>query len=153
MSAHRNAHAVEIDRPAATIFPYLVGCDGRRRWMGVLVACEQVTDGAPGRGTRFRDVFEDRGQRIVIDAEVVEYEPSERFATRLRSKAFHATTSQRLEERDGRTRVTTVIDTEYTNRMVRLMAGVITRHAQRQLETDLARLKEVVEAENPPASE
>ncbi len=152
MSAHRNAHAVEIDRPAATVFPYLVGCEGRRRWMGVLVECEQLTDGAPGRGTRFRDVFEDRGQRIVIDAEVVEYEPSERFATRLRSKAFHATTSQRLEERDGRTRLTTVIDTEYTNRMVRLMAGVITRHAQRQLETDLARLKEIVEAENPPAA-
>jgi uncharacterized protein YndB with AHSA1/START domain len=152
MSAHRNAHAVEIDRPAATVFPYLVGCDGRRRWMGVLVECEQMTDGAPGRGTRFRDVFEDRGQRIVIDAEVVEYEPNERFATRLRSKAFRATTSQRLEERDGRTRVTTVIETEYTNRMVRLMAGVITRHAQRQLETDLARLKEIVEAENTPAA-
>ncbi len=152
MAAHRNAHAIEIDRPAATVFPYLVGCHERRRWMGVLVECEQVTDGAPGRGTRFRDVFEDRGQRVVIDAEVVDYEPSERFVTRLRSSAFHATTSQRLEERDGRTRLTTVIDTEYTNRMVRLMAGVITRHAQQRLETDLARLKEIVEAEHPPST-
>ncbi len=150
--AHRNEHTVEIDRPAATVFPYLVGCEERRRWMGVLVECRQVTDGTPGLGTRFRDVFEDRGQRIVIEAEVVEYVPSERFATRLRSKAFHATTSQRLEERNGRTRLATVIDTEYTNRMVRLMAGVITRHAQQRLETDLARLKEMVEADNPPAA-
>ena len=134
------------------MFPYLVRCEGRRRWMGVLVQCEQLTDGAPGPGTRFRDVFEDRGHRIVIDAEVVEYEPSERFATRLRSNAFRATASHRLEEHDGRTRLTTVIDTEYTNRMVRFMAGVITRQAQRQLETDLARLKQVVETETPASA-
>lgn len=117
--------------------------------MAVLVDCEQLTDGPPGPGTRFRDVFEDRGQRIEIDAEVVTYEPNERLATRLRSQAFEATASQRLEERDGRTRVTAVIETEYTSRLARLMAGVITRHAQTRLEDDLARLKELVEAESP----
>lgn len=119
--------------------------------MGVLVACEQLTEGSPGHGTRFRDVFEDRGQRVEIDAEVVAYEPNERLSTRLRSKAFEATASQTLEERDGRTRVTAVIETEYTSRFARLMAAVITRHAQTRLEADLARLKEIVEAESPPA--
>ena len=120
--------------------------------MGVLVDCEQLGDGPPGPGTRFRDVFEDRGQRIEIDAEVVTYEPNERLATRLRSQAFEATASQRVEERDGRTRVTAVIETEYTSRLARLMAGVITRHAQTRLEDDLARLKEIVEAETPQAA-
>jgi hypothetical protein len=119
--------------------------------MEVLVECEQLTDGEPGLGTRFRDVFEDRGQRIEIDAEVVACEPNERLETRLRSSAFQATASQRLETRDGRTRVTALIETEYTNRFARLMAGVITRHAQRQLENDLARLKEIVEADTAPA--
>ncbi len=121
--------------------------------MAVLVDCEQLTDGPPGPGTRFRDVFEDRGQRIEIDAEVVTYEPNELLATRLRSQAFEATASQTLEERDGRTRVTAVIETEYTSRLARLMAGVITRHAQTRLEDDLARLKELVEAGSPEAAE
>ncbi len=119
--------------------------------MGVLRESEQLTEGAPGHGTRFRDVFEERGQRVEIEAEVVEYEPNERLSTRLRSKLFRATASQQLEERDGRTRVTTVIETQYTGTLARLMSGVITRHAQHQLEADLERLKELVERDGEPS--
>ena len=45
--------------------------------MGALRASEQVTDGEPGVGTRFRDVFEQSGQRVEIDAEIVELRPPE----------------------------------------------------------------------------
>lgn len=143
---HRNEHSVEIDRPAATVFPYLVESDKRLRWMGALAESEQITDGAPGLGTRFRDVFEDHGQRIEIDAEVVEWQSGRRLSIRLAGQAFHSLGTQELEERDGHTRVTTRIETEYRSRMARLMAGVITRHAQTRLEKDLARLKQVVES-------
>ena len=141
-----NEHAVEIDRPAADVFPYLVASEARLRWMGALTQSEQVTEGEPGLGARYRDVFEDHGQRIELDAEVVEWEPNERLATRLRSRAFEATARQRLDERDGKTRVTTTIETEYTSLAARLMANVITRHAQKRLEEDLGRLKGIVEA-------
>ena len=143
----RNEHAVEIDRPPAAIFPYLVGSDERLRWMGALAASEQVTDGEPGHGTRFRDVFEERGQRIEIDAEIVEWNPPERLGLRLRGRAFEATGLQTLEALDGGTRLTTTLETDYKSRVARLMAGMITRQAQARLETDLARLKELVEAE------
>lgn len=142
---HRNEHSIEIERPAAEVFPHLLASDRRRAWMGALTSSEQVSEGELGVGTRFRDVFEDHGQRVEIDAEVVEYQPNERAATHLRSSAFEATASQRLQELDGRTRLTTVIETEYKSRVARLMAGVITRHAQKRLEDDLARLKEIVE--------
>ena len=144
---HRNEHAIEIERPAAEVFPHLIASERRLAWMGVLTSSEQVSEGDVGLGTRFRDVFEDHGQRFEIDAEVVEYEPNERLATRLRSSAFEATARQRLQELDGRTRLTTVIETDYKSRMARLMAGVVTRHAQKQLERDLACLKEIVERE------
>jgi uncharacterized protein YndB with AHSA1/START domain len=144
---HRNEHAVEIERPPDAVFPYLVEADKRLRWMGALKEAEQVTDGPPGLGTRFRDIFEDHGQRVEIDAEIVEWEPSERLATRLRGKAFDSTGRQRLERVDGRTRLTTTIETEYRSRIARVMAGMITRHAQAQLEEDHARLKEILESE------
>ncbi len=145
---HRNEHTVEIDRPPADVFPHLIASDQRLAWMGALTESEQVTEGEPRLGTRFRDVFEDHGQRIEIDAEVVEWKPNERLATRLRGSAFEATARQNLVEVDGRTRLVTTIDTEYKSRVARLMAGVVTRHAQRRLEEDLVRLKAIVERES-----
>ncbi|MDQ3857005.1 MAG: SRPBCC family protein [Actinomycetota bacterium] len=145
---HRNEHTVEIDRPPADVFPHLIASEQRLAWMGALTESAQVTEGEPQFGTRFRDVFEDHGQRIEIDAEVVEWKPNERLATRLRGSAFEATARQNLEEIDGRTRLVTTIDTEYKSRIARLMAGVVTRHAQRRLEEDLVRLKQIVERES-----
>lgn len=142
---HRNEHTVEIDSPAEAVFPYLASGEKRLEWMEKLVESTQLSAGAPGLGTRFRDVFEDHGQRIEINSEIVDWEPNSRLATRLHGNAFQATGRQRLEERDGRTRLTTVIETEYTAPLVRLMARVVTRHAQNQLEADHARLKRLVE--------
>jgi uncharacterized membrane protein len=144
---HRNEHTVDIDRPAAFVFPYLASRDQRVRWMEKLVTSEQLTPGEAGPGTRFRDVFEDHGQRIELDAEVTDWQPNERLVIRLRSNVVDATSTQRLEARDGRTRVTTTIESDYKSFTARLMAGVITRHAQQQLERDLERLKALVEAE------
>lgn len=144
---HRNQHSVEIDRSPADVFPYLVGSDERMGWMSALKESRQVTEGDPGLGTRFHDVFEQAGQRVEIDAEVTEWQPSERLVLRLGARMFEATGLQELEDLGGRTRLTTTIDTEYTSTMVRLMAGAITRHAQTQLEQDLARLKQLLETE------
>jgi uncharacterized protein YndB with AHSA1/START domain len=142
---HRTAHAVEIERPARDIFPYLVEGDRRQAWMSALVDAEQLTDGPVATGARFRDVFEDHGQRVELAAEVVRYEPPRLLVVALASDVFRATSTSELEERNGRTRLDVTIDTEFTRRRMRLIAGVVTRHAQARLERDLAALKELME--------
>jgi len=117
--------------------------------MGALQESEPLTDGEPGAGTRYRDVFVDHGQRIELEAEVVRFEPPGYLEVSLRGDGVEATSSQRLEEIDGGgTRLTALIETEYTKRLLRMMAGVVTRHAQQRLESDLAELKRIVEAES-----
>jgi hypothetical protein len=117
--------------------------------MGALQESEPLTDGEPGVGTRYRDVFVDHGQRIELEAEVVRFEPPGYLEVSLRGDGVEATSSQRLEEIDGGgTRLTALIETEYTKRLLRMMAGVVTRHAQQRLESDLAELKRIVEAES-----
>jgi hypothetical protein len=37
------------------------------------------------------------------------------------------------------------METEYKSALARLMAGVVTNHAQKQLEEDLARLRDILE--------
>ena len=116
--------------------------------MGALIESEALTDGPPEQGSRYRDVFEDHGRRIELEAELVEVDPPRVIVVQLASDAFEATISQRLVEEDGGTRLTAVIDTTYTMLAARLLASVVTRHAQKQLEADLARLKELVESES-----
>lgn len=127
------------------MFPYLVESEKRLQWMGVLEESEQLTEGPPEVGSRWRDVFEDHGQRVELEAELVEYEPSRRLRLRLESRGFHSTSVQELEEMDGRTRVSIVIETEYTTLAARLAGRLVTRHAQQQLEADLATLVELLE--------
>jgi uncharacterized protein YndB with AHSA1/START domain len=144
---HRNEHSVEIAAAPDDVYPWLADPERRLRWMGALVESEPLTDGPPELGSRYRDVFEDHGQRIELEAELVEVEPGARLTARLESSGFESTSAQRLDRIDGGTRLTTTIETRYTKLAARLLGPVVTRHAQRQLEADLARLKELVEEE------
>ena len=47
--------------------------------MGALTESEPLTDGSPEVGSRFRDVFEDLGQRVELEAEIVELDRATAF--------------------------------------------------------------------------
>jgi uncharacterized protein YndB with AHSA1/START domain len=135
-----------IAAPAGAVFPWLADSARRCEWMGALVESEPLTDGPPAEGSRYRDVFEDHGQRIELEAELVEVDEPHGIVVQLAADAFDATITQRLDEEDGGTRISAVIETTYTGFAARLLAPVVTRHAQKQLEADLGRLKELVES-------
>jgi uncharacterized protein YndB with AHSA1/START domain len=130
---------VEIAAPPERVFPFLEASEQRLRWMGALAESEPLGEG------RFRDVFEDHGQLIELEAEVERHDAPRLLVVRLRGSAFEATSTQRLEETGEGTRLSTVVETEYTSRLARLAGPFVTRRAQRQLEADLTALKELVE--------
>jgi hypothetical protein len=107
--------------------------------MGVLVESEPLDNG------RFRDVFEDRGHRIEIAAEVVERDPPRLLVVRLRATSFEATSTQELEAVGRGTRLSTVVETTYTKRLARLAGPFVARRAQHQLERDMETLKALIE--------
>jgi beta-phosphoglucomutase-like phosphatase (HAD superfamily) len=109
--------------------------------MGILVESEPLQE------RRFRDVFLDHGQRIELEAEVERHEPPRLLRVRLIADAFEATSTQWLEPIPAGTRLTTVVETNYTTRLARLAGPLVARRAERQLEADLAALKKLVEAE------
>lgn len=121
------------------MFPFLEASEQRLRWMGALVESEPLDEG------RFRDVFEDHGQRIELEAEVERRDSPRLLVVLLRGRTFEATSTQQLEEAGEGTRLSTAVETEYTSRLARLAAPLLTRRAQRELEADLTALKELVE--------
>ncbi|MEO8289897.1 MAG: SRPBCC family protein [Gaiellaceae bacterium] len=144
---YRNEHTVEIAAPPERVFPHVVESERRLAWMGALSESEPLSDGPLAVGSRFRDVFVDHGQRVELEAEVVRYEPPRYLEVRLRGDGVEATSSQTLEPLAGGTRLSALIEAEYKKRLLRMVAGVVTRHAQARLESDLAALKELVESE------
>jgi beta-phosphoglucomutase-like phosphatase (HAD superfamily) len=107
--------------------------------MGLLVESEPLSE------RRFRDVFDDLGHRVELEAEVTRYEPPHRLEVHLLADAFSARSSHMLREADSGTLLTTVVETEYTKRLARLAGPLVTRRAQRQLEADHRALKSLFE--------
>ena len=83
-----------IAAPPGDVFPWLADSARRCRWMGALVESEPLTDGPPERGSRYRDVFEDHGQRIELEAELAEVDAPHRIVVQLGADAFEATIFQ-----------------------------------------------------------
>jgi hypothetical protein len=108
--------------------------------MGLLVESEPLEEG------RFRDVFEDHGHRIELEAEVTLLDPPHRLEVHLVASAFAAKSSHVVEEVPAGSRLTSTVETEYTKRLARLAGPLVTRRAQQQLEADHRALKALLEA-------
>jgi uncharacterized protein YndB with AHSA1/START domain len=143
---HRNAAEVEIARPAQDVFPYLIEAEKRRQWVHGLVESTPLGDGKLGVGSRFRDVVVDHGLRTTVEAEVERYEPNDGLTARLEARGFVSRVDYRLQDLDGGTRVGCTVETEFTMRVARLFARLVTRHAQEAIESSLTTLKRVLEA-------
>lgn len=145
---HENEHAVEIRAAPPDVFPYLVEGERRLLWMGALAETTALTDGPPALGSRWRDVFEQLGHRVTLEAELVAFEPPDHLKVRLSSRSVDGSSEQWLERLDGRTRVHTVLTTKFKSYRARLAAPFVVHQAQQQLEADLEALKELVEGES-----
>ena len=116
-----------------------------REWVGGLVEFRPLDEG-PQLGSRAIQVVDVSGRRWELESEIVGFEPPRRLEARLRHKGFESLAEYRLEPAGVGTRVTATMETEYRQMAARLLAAVVTRQAQKKLESDLARLKLAVES-------
>ena len=143
---------VDIDRPASIVFEWITEPSRGQSWVGWLVEIQSLTPGNPAVGSREVWVMEDRNnnnQRMEIAAEIVGLEEDQSLSTRLRAPGgFEGTVSYELEPLgSGRTRLQYLGDYKYEHWLAKLLGPVISRSAQQKLEDDLARLKQLAEAE------
>jgi len=135
---HRNEASIEIAAPPGEVFARIVSPGARVRWVAGLVASEETGDGA------YREVVQDHGLRLELEVETVRSEPPTALDARMTGRGLRASVSNRLAETPTGTRLTVTVESEYGG-LARFAAPVVTRHAQGNLETSLARLKALVE--------
>jgi uncharacterized protein YndB with AHSA1/START domain len=138
----RTEATIEIDRPRAQVFPWLVDPEKRLRWVRGLSASE------PLGASRYREVMEAGGRRVEVTSTVERLDPPHAVDVAMRGSGVTARAESRLEEHDGRTRVTSALDLRLGG-LLRFASGIAAHQAQRSLEQSIARLKELVEAEEP----
>jgi uncharacterized protein YndB with AHSA1/START domain len=143
---------IEISKPAAVVFDWITEPRRVQSWVGWLIEIQSLTPGDQAVGSRELWVMEDRNnnnQRMEIASEVIALDRNRALSTRLSSPGgFEGTITYSLEPISAdRTRLQYLGDYRFEHWLARLLEPVISRSAQQKLEEDLARLKQLAEAE------
>jgi uncharacterized protein YndB with AHSA1/START domain len=114
--------SVVINRPIDEVFAYMTDVGSWSQWNSGILEAEQTSEGSVGVGTTFQGVSQFLGQRGEWTSEFTEFEPVE-----------------------GGTRFTMIGEGE-TGGFFKLAEPILNRMWQRQLESMLANLKDILEA-------
>jgi uncharacterized protein YndB with AHSA1/START domain len=138
------AHTVEIARPPAEVFPWLLEADKVPRWTGHLEAYERLDDGALGKGSRVRQVLDVSGRRVDVQLEITRYEPPHGAETRFSTNGIDLVNDYRLESTATGTRLTQSIDATPTSLSARMIVPLVQPRLEQKLTEDLERLRQTL---------
>jgi carbon monoxide dehydrogenase subunit G len=135
------SHTVEIPRPPADVFPWLLEEDKVPAWTGSLESYERLDDGALGRGSRVRQVLEVSGRRIDVEMEITRYDPPSGAETRFSTNGIEVINEYALAPAGAGTRLTQSVDAKPSGLSARLLMPVIQPRLEEKLTQDLERLR------------
>ena len=135
------SHSVEIARPPADVFPWLLEEDKVPRWTGHLERYERVDGGPLGPGSKVRQVLDVSGRRIDVTLEVTAYEPPSGAQTRFSTNGIEVVNAYALEASAGGTRLTQSVDAKPSGLTARMLVPVVQPRLEEKLTQDLERLR------------
>jgi uncharacterized membrane protein len=147
--AIREEHTVVIDRPVEEVFDFATDPNNDSLWQSTTLETEQTSEGAVDVGTTFRNTTKFLGRRIESTSEISENEPPHKQCIKITSGPIPGSGCYRFESADsGSTRFTQTFEAEVGG-FFRLAEPVVGRAIRRQMEADMATLKDLLEAGEP----
>jgi carbon monoxide dehydrogenase subunit G len=134
------SHRVEIPRPPADVFPWLLEEDKVPRWTGHLERYERLDGGPLGHGSKVRQVLDVSGRTIDVTLEITGYEPPSGAQTRFSTNGIAVVNSYALEAAGAGTRLTQSIEAKPSGLTARMLVPVIQPRLEKKLTEDLERL-------------
>jgi uncharacterized protein YndB with AHSA1/START domain len=139
----RNTLDVEVSRPVDEVFAYVDDDAKLRQWVtGILESSRAPGPARPGAS--FRQVVDLGNGRLELQGELTEYEPNRVLAVRLRSRLCDMDVRYEFEPRNGSTVIHYVCDSRYHKWLHRLLSSIVKRIAQKKLEADFGRLRQLL---------
>jgi carbon monoxide dehydrogenase subunit G len=135
------SYSVEIPRPPAEVFPWLLEEDKVPRWTSSLEAYERLDGGPLGTGSRVRQVLEVSGRRIDVELEITAYDPPNGAETRFSTNGIEVVNSYALAGSGDGTRLTQSVDAKPSGLTARMLVPVVQPRLEEKLTQDLDRLR------------
>jgi carbon monoxide dehydrogenase subunit G len=137
----RFSHSVEIPRPPAEVFPWLLEEDKVPVWTGSLESYERLDDGPLGRGSRVRQVLDVSGRRIDVELEVTSYDPPNGAETRFSTNGIEVVNAYELAASGAGTTLTQSVDAKPNGLTARMLVPIVQPRLEEKLTQDLERLR------------
>lgn len=143
--------SVVIDRPVEQVFEHVVDPERLTEWVLELVEVKDISEQPIRLGTTFVHDIQALGRRFENTHKVIEYQPNSVFAFKSISETPPVEIRFEFEPVEGGTRVNISLEGE-TRGLLKLAGPIVNRMVMRQWETNLANLKDLLEAESVPSA-
>jgi uncharacterized membrane protein len=137
--------AITINRPVDHVFAVLSKLEDTPKWSSTAIEAEITSAGNIGVGATARYVDKFLGRRFESVVEITEFEPNRKLTMQSTSGPFPFRGSVTLEGIGGSTRVSGSFEAE-PGGFFKLAEPILVRVGKRQFESDLANLKDLMEA-------
>ncbi len=142
----RIEESVEINLPPKEVFDYVANIENLPGWSSLVLEVQKETQGPLREGDRYTSVAKFLGRRFETPMEVTAHQPPRRHSDRSTGGPFPQEYTFVLEETaSGGTRLTQAAEGE-PGGFFRLVGPLLEVAGRRQFKTDLANLKDLLEA-------
>ncbi len=135
-----------INRPVEEIFEYISTPENDPKWQSGVLKSEQTSDGPIGVGATSLEVRKFLGRRMESTFEVTEYEPNRIIKQKSTSGPMALDITMSFASVEGGTEVTLAGGGD-SGGFFKLADPLVSRMAKRQLEADVANLKDLLESQ------
>ena len=135
--------SVTVNRPLEEVFRFMTDNQNALQWQSGLLEA-RVTNDVVGVGRAWVDVVQFLGRRIEVASQTTEYEPLRLVAFKSTSGPIPLEGRYAFEPAGGGTKVTFTLQGE-AGGFFKLAEPIVARSTQRQWDTNLANLKDLLE--------
>jgi uncharacterized protein YndB with AHSA1/START domain len=137
------SHSVELAQPPEAVFPWLLEQDKVPRWTSDLARYE--ADAPLRAGAHVKQVIQLGGSELVLDLELIRYEPPRGVESRTETNGVKLTITYEIEPAGAGARVTQTVDAKAASLTARMLIPVVAGRLEKKVTTDLERLRSVVD--------
>ena len=133
-----------IDRPVKDVFAFITNPNNMSKWNAAVVSMEQMTPGAVGVGTKFKNIGEMLGRRIEGEMQVITFEPDSKYGFQMNAGPMQMNVTLTFKTVGTGTKLNLNGQGNPAG-FFKLAEGVMAGRVKSMMEDNLARLKSVLE--------